>query len=120
MREWCERVAGWWALGALLMVSAMLLASAVGTLAQTPAPALTEVEQLRTQLLAFKLAHEAAVKEANDCRGNLGTWRAQYQLQQLQLEEQTLKADVEKAHPGFTFDPRAATLTPTPKPGATK
>lgn len=58
---------------------------------------LSETEQLRLDLHKTQILYEQALAQAGACR-------AQIREVQLTQQQQQLRADVEKAHPGYSFD----------------
>lgn len=106
----------------LAVVAACVACGAsLGGRAQAPAgifpmDALTEVDKLRienTNLFDFL---KAATEEADTCRGQLARPRAQANEQQSQERRAKLKADIEAAHPGFTWTPETGALVPKKGP----
>lgn len=113
----------WWAQekaeGGDVMLGVMVLAVAfaavlsfgLDAIAQTPTAQLTREEQLDQRVFQLELALETATKETNDCRGALGPYRASVRGQELASEELALKARIDRAHPGFSYDPRTGQFT---------
>ena len=101
-----------------LLLIATLVLWAVGLTAQGAAPSLSEVEQLRVDLLQARTLLAQLQAGYDGCRAEIGTLyhqlgqvRAQVASQVLTAEEARLKADVEAAHPGYTWNPKTGAFT---------
>lgn len=73
-------------------------------------PQLSELEQLKIQVLQLKIQVANIQAEADACRGLLGQYRVAKASTDLSAEELALKKAIETAHPGFTWDPRTGAL----------
>ncbi len=82
--------------------------------AAAPVTPASEVEQLRAQL--NQALDELAVARAQraDCETTLGPLEAKARSTDSQQRWAALKADMEKARPGFDCDPRTAICVPRP------
>jgi hypothetical protein len=88
---------------------------------------LTEIEQLKLDLLRTKTAYAQLLAQHDACKAELGAtfdvlgrMRATVASKELTGEEALLVKTVEAAHPGYTFDPKTGTLTKTPPPAPEK
>lgn len=79
---------------------------------QTSAPTLTEVDQLRIERVNLLQQLTTALQEADTCRGQLAEPRARANRLLVSEELAKLKATLERAHPGFVWDPPTGTWTP--------
>lgn len=83
--------------------------------AQTSAPAtLTEIDQLRIEKVNLLQQLTTALSEADTCRGLLADPRLRANRALVADELVKLKAAIERAHPGYTWDLLSGTLSPAP------
>lgn len=94
-----------------LLIAAAVAATLVGALRATDTPTLTPLEQARVENVNLRHLLRVALQEADTCRGQLAQPRADGQLRDLQREIATLKADVERNHPGYSWDANTGTFT---------
>lgn len=91
-----------------------LVVSVLFTVAIAQSPALTEVENLRIENLQLKAQITRTISEADACRAELAPLRARNNGDALQTELETLKTDIERAHPGFAFNIKTGKLDAKP------
>jgi hypothetical protein len=79
---------------------------------------LTAMEQLKLENLQLKTVLAQTIAGSDRCHAQigqlydlLGATRAKDASATLTALEATLKTEIEAQHPGFTFDPKAGTLT---------
>ena len=102
-------------LAPLVLVALGAVTGLVG--AQAPAaPVLSPLEQLRVENLNLRHELRKALLEADGCRGALAQPRADSQQREIDAGIAGLKADVERAHPGFTWNPATGVFTPQEAP----
>jgi hypothetical protein len=90
-----------------------VLAASMGVVVPQEAK-LSEVEALKVQVLQLRVQLANVQAEADACRGVLGQYRVAKASEDLTAEEQQLKAAIEKAHPGFEWNPRTGALVKRP------
>lgn len=104
----------------------------VTPVAQVPAPPvapgaatadLTPLERKDLDLWQLRQQLSGALKQIADlqaalgaCQGNLGSYQAAQNAQALEFESKELVAKYEKAHPGFTLDPKTGQTSKKPAP----
>lgn len=91
-------------------------------LAQGGGAELSELERTRLELLRVRTAYAQVLTQFDACKSEqatlydaLGKAHAAQASEALTAQEASLKADVEAAHPGYTFNPKTGTLTPVKK-----
>lgn len=91
--------------------------------APAPKPALTELDRLRIENADLQIKLAAAYDDTDTCRVALAPYLREVNLRAVAEAKTKLKAEIEAAHPGFTFTPptegRPAMLTPIPTTTAT-
>lgn len=70
-------------------------------------PALTDIDQMRIEIVNLKFALAAKDKEWSVCIAEKGPLQDQANQRFLQQEVKTMVSAIEAAHPGFTFDPQS-------------
>lgn len=105
----------------IALICAASLALVLGALAVThaqAAPVLTELERTKLELLRVRTAYAQLVAQYDGCKAEvgavyntLGQLRASAATTELTAQEKALKADIEAAHAGYTFDPKSGALT---------
>lgn len=105
---------------ALAFAFALAALFVTATYAATQAPALSPMEQLKLDNLGLKAQLTDTLKLVAELKGSvgacelaLGSYRHTQNTGALSSEEKALKAEVDAAHPGFTWDPRSGVFTPT-------
>lgn len=78
-----------------------------------PVEALTEMDKLRIENVNLYDALTVAIEEADTCRGLLAKPRADANRSLQQQRWKDMKAAIQAAHPGFSFEPSTGGLTPT-------
>ena len=96
-------------IGLACLLAAMV---ATGAIAQTPAPALSELERALIENVNLLAELRKAQLEADLCRAQLAQPRADATAQQVKQAFDALKSRIEAAHPGFTWDPSTGAFTP--------
>lgn len=76
---------------------------------------LTENESLKAANLQLQSELADALSSKSICEGQLGQYRSRVHQEVLVEQRGKLKADIEKAHPGFDYDPSTGALTAKPK-----
>lgn len=101
----------------LALIGLLLVATTVS--AQAP---LTDLERKDIEILTLKAQLAAAYKRLSDVQAELGTCAAvagpaqfEQNKQTLSDEQAALKDRIEKARPGYTWDPQTGAFTPKPK-----
>lgn len=113
-----RRVIGMAMMAALLAAS--LQAQTKAPAAAEAAPVLNELEQARVQVVNLLDLLRKALLEADQCRATLADPRNSTNTQQVTNALQLLKADIERNHPGYTWDATSGAFTKKPeeKPAA--
>lgn len=104
-------------------VLAVLISAIIGgvTVAsgQSDGPSLTALEQARFENHRLRVALATSQAQADGCRAELGAayqalgqLRAAAASRELTAAEAALKAEIEAAHPGFTWDPKTGRFAP--------
>lgn len=75
---------------------------------------LSDVEQLRRENHVLKAQLHQALAERDTCRVQFAPIRFTLDQRALDAEGAKLKADIEAAHPGFTFNLQTGALEPKP------
>jgi hypothetical protein len=102
-------------LGTRFAIAALLIAGIAGEeIARTDGPALSDVEQLRKENVALKSQLHAALTERDGFRVQLAPLRLKYDGDAVRADLAKLKADIEAAHDGFTFNLQTGALEPKP------
>lgn len=78
-------------------------------------PALTALEQARVENVNLIEELRKALLEADACRGQLAPLRAQALADQARDRLDTLRADIERDRPGFTWNPTTGAFTAKPE-----
>lgn len=107
--------------GALFVAfSALFVAAVIGIAWAQEAPALTDLERTKVELLQVRTAYAQLVAQYDGCKaevgavyGALGSLRASAASAELTAQEQTLKTAIEREHDGFTWSAKAG-LTKKP------
>lgn len=82
---------------------------------------LSETERLRAQVIALKAQLTDLIKQTQDlnasfgqCQAALGPLQQRENAATVKAESEKLRLDIEKAHPGYTWDASAGQIVPTP------
>lgn len=105
----------------LWLIPALMLAACAASLVRAQAPAgvlamdaLSDVDKLRIENANLYDLLATYVEEADTCRGQLAKPRAEANRGAAGERRAKLKAEIEHAHPGFSWDPATGALTPKP------
>lgn len=79
-------------------------------------PSLSPLELVRVENVNLRLELRRAWLEADACRGQLAQPRADAQAKDLRTLLEQLKADIERAHPGYTWESTTGTFAPKDRP----
>jgi hypothetical protein len=100
------------------LIVAGLLATNLGAAPSTTQETLSEVERLKVELLEartayakLRAAYDGCKAEVGSAFAELGPLREHVASEHLTAEEAALKASVEQAHPGYTWDPKTKLFT---------
>jgi hypothetical protein len=85
-----------------------------------PAPALSDVEALRWENYRLKSQLVQAIAQADACRVELAPLRTRINTEALRADLEGLTRDLERAHPGYTFNGQTGALEATPATGVAK
>lgn len=97
-----------------ILTAALTTTGVLGTVYRLGAadrPALSALEQLRVENVNLLEEWRKAMLEADTCRGLLAQPRSAAQQQLVREKAAALKADIERSHPGYTWDPQTGTFT---------
>lgn len=96
-----------------MLLTLPLIAALLAVVPPSP-EALTETEQLRRQVVYLQDRLNQTLTERDLCGLELAPLRKQRDDRIVQQAAAKLKADLEAAHPGFTFNVETGRLDPTP------